>query len=154
MLLLRPSNQRPRTGSHSLDATAYWIEPTVHEYKVRWGLHSSVYYSGFVPYNSQKWHPCLLFQTASSTPVRLPFVLPRLNYRTERKTSLFALRQSGVDLMTFQTGTSQELEFRLIATSKKKPKWSSHIPANALSFPLWPIFPIILPVWRRLTLCL
>lgn len=127
MLLLRPSNQRPRTGSHSLDATAYRIEPTVHEYKVRRGLHSSVYYSGFVPYNSQKWHPCLLFQTASSTLVRLPFMLSRLNYRTERKTPLFALRQSGVNLMTFQTRTSQELEFRLIATSKNNLIGKIHI---------------------------
>ena len=132
MLLLRPSNQRPRTGSHSLDAAAYRIEPTVHEYKVRWGLHSSVYYSGVVPYNSQKWHPCLLFQTASSTLVRLPFMLPRLNYRTERKTPL-----SGPYLGFFVCGG--KLGFREISDQysyKKQPSKIRHyVRKKTFSFP-------------------
>ena len=148
MLLLRPSNQRPWTGSHSLDAAAYRIEPAVHEYKVRWGLHGAVYYSGFVSYNSQKWHSCLLFQTASSTLVRLPFMLPRLNYRAERKTPLLALRQSGVDLMTFQTRTSQELDFLLIATSKNnlsEVRISRPTPYVSLFVLLFPLYCCICP---------
>ena len=53
--------------------------------------------------------------------------------------ALFALRQSAVDLMTFQTidwneQTSQELDFRLITISENNlSQWNSHMP---LRFPL------------------
>ena len=55
--------------------------------------------------------------------------------------ALFALRQSAVDLMTFQTidwneQTSQELDFRLITISKNNlSQWNSHIPANTFKIP-------------------
>ena len=55
--------------------------------------------------------------------------------------ALFALRQSAVDLMTFQTidwneQTSQELDFRLITISENNlSQWNSHIPANAFKIP-------------------
>ena len=55
--------------------------------------------------------------------------------------ALFALRQSAVDLMMFQTidwneQTSQELDFRLITISKNNlSQWNSHIPANAFKIP-------------------
>ena len=55
--------------------------------------------------------------------------------------ALFALRQSAVDLMTFQTidwneQTSQELDFHLITISKNNlSQWNSHIPANTFKIP-------------------